>query len=89
MAQCAYCGTETPLHINDVPSFVQCTDLSPDKRAVRVRLFGQYTEAVKRADSANEAFAAVAGSIPSGTPLPMAFNASTMRPTKWRRPKKK
>ena len=37
---------------------------------MRVRLFGQYTEAVKRADSANEAFAAVAGSIPSGTPPP-------------------
>jgi len=70
MAQCAYCRTDTLLHINDVPICLQCTDLSPDKRAIRARLFHDLHEAVKLADLANENFIVAANGIaphPDGT----------------------
>jgi hypothetical protein len=68
MAACAYCGIETQLHINHVPVCVQCADLTPEKRSVRAKLFREWSEAVKRADSANDAFREVTGSIPRGVP---------------------
>lgn len=48
LAQCAYCGIETMLHISNVPVCTQCADLSPDKRAVRTKLFDEWSEAVKQ-----------------------------------------
>jgi len=68
MAACAYCGIETQLHINDVPVCIHCADLTPEKRAIRSKLFRQWSEAVLRADSANEAFRQVMTRIPSGIP---------------------
>ena len=68
MAACAYCGIETQLHINDVPVCIHCADLTPEKRAIRAKLFHDWSEAVKRADSANDAFREVTTRIPSGVP---------------------
>lgn len=68
MAACTYCGIETQLHVNDVPMCVHCLDLTPERRAVRAQLFQQWGEAVKRADSANNAFMEVTGTVPRGMP---------------------
>ena len=56
MAQCAYCAAETQLYENETAICVQCAELSPQKRAVRVRLFRDLHNAVKIADLANENF---------------------------------
>jgi len=70
MEQCAYCGTETLLHISNVPVCVECADLSPEKLAVRARLFRDLHEAVKITELANENFIVATNSIapsPDGT----------------------
>lgn len=59
MARCVYCGSETLLHISDVPVCTQCVDLSPDERAARGRLLADLGAAAEPADSAKEAFAAI------------------------------
>lgn len=56
MERCAYCGTETELHESNTPICVQCADLSPEKRAIRARLFRDLHEAVRIAELANENF---------------------------------
>ena len=68
MAACTYCGIETQLHVNDVPMCAHCADLMPDRRAVRAKLFNEWSEAVKCTDLANEAFRQVMTSVPSGLP---------------------
>ena len=70
MARCAYCQTETELYDGASPICVPCADLSPDRRAVRAKLFHDLNEAVKRADAATDAFALVNGDIPSGMAHP-------------------
>jgi hypothetical protein len=70
MARCAYCQTETELYDGASSICVQCADLSPERRAVRAKLFGDLNEAVKRAEAANDTFVALTGGIPSGTPHP-------------------
>ncbi len=69
MAQCSYCGTETELRESNSPICVQCADLSPEKRAVRARLFRDLHVAIKLAELANENFA-LAIKAPSDTPSP-------------------
>ncbi len=39
MAQCAYCATETQLYEREIAICVHCAELSPERRAVRARLF--------------------------------------------------
>jgi hypothetical protein len=68
MAQCAYCATETELYESNTPICVSCADLSSERRAVRAKLFHEWSEAVKRADSASEAFSQVTKAVPSGLP---------------------
>jgi len=68
MARCTYCGTETELHESNTPICVRCADLTPERRAVRAKLFHEWSEVVKRADSANDAFRQVMTAIPSGLP---------------------
>jgi hypothetical protein len=68
MAECAYCKAETQLHISEVPVCVHCADLTPEKRTIRAKLFSEWSEAVKRADAANDAFVNVMGSVPTGLP---------------------
>jgi len=70
MAQCAYCKTETELYEARTPVCLHCANLSPQKRAIRCKLYRDMSRAVERADAANEAFAAIASSIPSGAPHP-------------------
>ena len=70
MARCAHCETETQLYNSGIPICLQCADMSPEKRAARVKLVHDLHEATKRADAATEAFTAIAGDIPSGLPHP-------------------
>ena len=65
MARCAYCQTETELHDGASPICVQCADLSPEKRAVRVRLFRDLHEAISVTELANENFVAATNNMPS------------------------
>lgn len=72
MEHCAYCGAETILHVQDLPVCLQCAALSPEKLAVRARLFRDLHEAVKTAEVANENFVAATTNIaphPDGTQL--------------------
>src|SRR5258708_12488074 len=68
MARCSYCGTETLRHVNDLPICVPCVDLSPEGRCIRASLFRELSEAVKRADAANDAFKQVTTAVSSGLP---------------------
>ena len=47
---------------------MQCADLTPERRAIRATLFHEWAEAVKRADSASDAFMELTTRIPSGIP---------------------
>ncbi len=68
MAQCFYCGTDTTLHENNQPVCVECAGLPSDRRSVRAKLLHDWSQAVIRADSANQAFMEVTTRIPSGMP---------------------
>src|ERR1700730_9984703 len=70
MARCAYCQTETEMYESSVPICIQCSNESPARRQVRATLFHDLIEATKRAESAADTFAAVAGDIPSALPHP-------------------
>ncbi len=70
MARCAYCQTETELYAGAIPICVQCADLSPDRRAARVKLVHDLHEATMRADAATAVWTEITGNIPSGLPHP-------------------
>jgi hypothetical protein len=68
VAGCVCCGTETILHLNKTPVCVHCAHLTPATRTVRAKLFHGWREAVKKADTANDALMEVTGRAPSGNP---------------------
>ena len=71
MATCAFCKIEeTMLHEKGVPVCLKCSDPSPERRCARITLFRALHDAVKRAETATEAFSAITSKIPSGIPHP-------------------
>lgn len=70
MAECTYCKTQTELYENGLPICVPCADLSPERRAIRAKLFLDLSAAIKHADDASDAFMAITTGIPSGASQP-------------------
>jgi hypothetical protein len=52
------------LDVRDMPVCIQCAELSPEKLAVRTRLFRDLHEAVSLAELANDNFMAATNSMP-------------------------
>jgi len=77
MAQCVYCKSETALYDAGQPICIACSEERDKKKtapeagdALRAILMRDLLRATARANAASDAFAEVAGDIPSGLPHP-------------------